>query len=122
MKRFGFWPIVAFILLAVPLLMMAFPQPPVGNTGAPGDGTCNSCHSGVSTGGSVVATFPGTTYTPGVAQHVTVTVSDTNTAHNAWSFQMTARQGASTTQAGSFTATDTVNTIVVPSGTIQDME
>ena len=56
MKRFGFWPIVAFILLAVPLLMMAFPQPPAGNTGAPGDGTCGSCHNGVATGGSVTAT------------------------------------------------------------------
>ena len=122
MKRLGFWPIVAFILLAVPLLMMAFPQPPAGNTGAPGDGTCNSCHSGVSTGGSVVATFPGTTYTPGVAQHVTVTVNDTT--HAAWSFQMTARLASNLTggQAGSFTATDTVNTAVVSSGTIQDME
>ena len=124
MKRFGFWPIVAFILLAVPLLMMAFPQPPAGNTGAPGDGTCNSCHNGVSTGGSVVATFPGTTYTPGVAQHVSVTVNDTNTAHTAWSFQMTARLASNLTggQAGSFTATDAVNTIVQSSGTIQDME
>src|SRR6516162_549404 len=112
MKRFGFWPIVAFILLAVPLLMMAFPQPPAGNTGAPSDGTCGAGHNNVATVGSVVALFPGTNYTPGVAQHVSVTVTDSNTAHNAWSFQMTARQGASTTQVGSFTATDTTNTIV----------
>src|SRR5215831_780642 len=124
MKRFGFWPIVAFILLAVPLLMMAFPQPPAGNTGAPGDGTCAGCHtSAVSTGLSVVAMFPSTSYTPGgAAVPVTVMVTDTNTTHTQWAFQMTARQGASTTQAGSFTATDTVNTIVQSSGTIQDME
>ena len=121
MKRFGFWPIVAFILLAIPLLMMAFPQPPAGNTGAPGDSTCASCHNGVATGGSVAANL-GTTYTPGGAAHpITVTVNDTT--HTQASFQMTARLATNTaTPAGSFTATDTVNTIVVPSGTAQDME
>src|SRR6516225_4594489 len=120
MKRFGFWPIVAFILLAVPLLVMGFNPPPFGNTGAPGDGTCGSCHSGVSTGGSVVATFPsGTSYTPGVAQNLTVTVNDTT--HTVWAFELAARLASNTaTQAGSFTAG--TNTAVVSSGAIQEME
>jgi hypothetical protein len=122
MKRLSFWPIVAFILLAIPVWMMAFPQPPAGNTGAPGDGTCSSCHSGVSTTGAVMVAFPsGTTYTPGVKQHLSVTVNDTT--HSAWSFQLTARLATNTSsEAGSFTATDAANTIVVANGATQDME
>lgn len=123
MKRVSFfWPIVAFILLVIPVLMMAFPQPPAGNTGAPGDGTCSSCHSGVSTTGTVAVTFPsGTTYTPGVKQHLSVRVNDTT--HSAWSFQLTARLATNTsTEAGSFTATDATNTIVVANGATQDIE
>jgi hypothetical protein len=124
MKRQIVWPLLAFLILAIPLFVLAFPQPPAGNTGAPGDGTCNSCHGGSSTGGSVSLAFPsGTTYTPGVKQHLTVTVNDTANGHNAWSFQLSARLASNTaTQAGSFTATDATNTIVVSSGTVQDME
>jgi len=120
MKRFGFWPIVAFIVLAVPLLMMGFNPPPAGNTGAPNDGTCASCHNGVSSGGSVLATFPSTNYTPGgAAQNVTVTMSDTT--HTVWAFEMTARSSnPANGQAGSFTAG--ANTQVVTSGAIQDIE
>src|ERR1700688_2030167 len=122
MKRIGIGPILGFIFFLVPLLLLAYPQPPTGNTGAPGDGNCTSCHSGTSTGGSVAVTFPsGASYTPGVTQHLSVSVADA--LHSAWSFQVTARLASSTsTQAGSFTATDTVNTIVQASGTIQDIE
>jgi hypothetical protein len=122
MKRQIVWPLLAFLILAIPLFVLAFPQPPAGNTGAPGDGSCNSCHSGSAGGGSASVTFPsGATYSPGVKQHLSVTVNDIS--HNAWSFQLTARLATNTSsQAGSFTATDTANTIVVASGTIQDME
>ena len=85
MKRQIVWPLLAFLILAIPLFVLAFPQPPAGNTGAPGDGTCNSCHSGAATGGSVALAFPsGTTYTPGVKQHLTVAVNDTANGNNAW--------------------------------------
>ena len=122
MKRIGFGPIVGFIFFMIPLLLLAFPQPPTGNTGAPGDGNCTGCHSGVSTGGSVSVTFPsGLSYSPGVKQHLTVTVNDS--LHSAWSFQLTARLASNTSsQAGSFTPTDAVNTTVQTSGTVQDME
>jgi hypothetical protein len=122
MKRIGIGPILMLIFVLVPLMLLAFPQPPTGNTGAPGDGNCTSCHNGISTGGSVVITFPsGLNYTPGVTQHLSVTVSDTT--HSVWSFQVTARLASNTSaQAGSFTATDTINTIVQSSGTIQDIE
>src|SRR3974390_244635 len=122
MKRQIVWPLLAFLILAIPFCVLASPQPPAGNPGAPGDGTCNSCHSGAATGGTVSLAFPsGTTYSPGVKQHLSVTVNDIS--HNAWSFQLTARLANNTaTQAGSFTATDTTNTIVVSSGTVQDME
>src|SRR3974390_3390184 len=123
MKRLRIWPIVAFFLVALPLLVLAYPQPPAGNTGAPGDSTCASCHSGISTTGTASVTFPsGTTYTPGVKQHLSVTVNDIS--HNAWSFQLTARLASNPSggQAGSFTATDAANTIVVTNGAIQDVE
>lgn len=123
MKRLSIWPIVAFLIVALPLLVLAFPQPPAGNTGAPGDSTCASCHSGISTTGTTSVTFPsGTTYTPGVKQHLSVTVNDIS--HNAWSFQLTARLASNLSggQAGSFTATDAANTIVVTNGAIQDIE
>jgi hypothetical protein len=122
MKRIGFGPIIGFIFFVIPLLVLAYPQPPTGNTGAPGDGNCTGCHSGVSTGGSVSVTFPsGLSYSPGVKQHLTVTVNDS--LHSAWSFQLSARLTSNTSsQAGSFTATDVVNTTVQSSGTVQDME
>jgi hypothetical protein len=122
MKRLSIWPMVAFLFFSVPILLFAFPQPPTGNTGAPGDGNCSGCHNGSSTGGSTSVKFPsGLSYKPGVTQHLSVTVSDTT--HSVWSFQLTARLASNTSsQAGSFTATDTANTVVQTSGSAQDIE
>jgi len=119
MKRISAWPFVLFTVLVVPLLVFAFPDPPARSTTAPGDTPCTSCHSGVlnSGPGSAAATFPGgLTYTPGVTQHLSVTVSDPT--EKRWAFQFTARLASnlSSGQAGSFTATDTVNTHVICDG------
>jgi hypothetical protein len=119
MKRINAWPFVLFTALAVPLLVFAFPDPPARNTGAPGDGSCAGCHNGVlnSGAGKAVLNFPGAlTYTPGVTQHLSVTVSDPT--EKRWAFQLTARLASnlSSGQAGSFTATDTVNTHVICDG------
>ena len=63
-------------------------------------------------GGSVKVTFPGgNVYTPGVKQHLVVTIADP-TARN-WGFQLTARLASDTkTQAGSFTSTDRFTAVV----------
>jgi uncharacterized protein (TIGR03437 family) len=90
--------------VSLPILLYAYSTgPDAGYSGTPGESTCSSCHSGSKGIGSVTVTFPGgLTYTPGVAQHLVVTVADS--AQRRWGFQLTARQTASsTTQAGQFT-------------------
>jgi uncharacterized protein (TIGR03437 family) len=103
---------------AIPLLIWAHASgPDVGKSGVPGESTCNEsgCHVGTALnggGGSVKATFPGgLTYTPGVKQHIIVTISDP--VQRVWGFQMTARLSSNTkTMAGSFASTDRFTAIV----------
>jgi len=68
---------------------------------------CTRCHGGMigpGANGSVTVSFPGAhTFTPGVKQHLVVTIADS--AARRWGFQMTARLASGTsTQAGNFTA------------------
>jgi hypothetical protein len=63
--------VVTVLCFRIPLLLFAYPSnPPLGNTGAPGEGTCSSCHGGGRGGGNVRIAFSGggTTYTPGTEQ------------------------------------------------------
>ena len=103
-------------MLVVPAALLGFPSPPSGASGAPGEGTCASCHSGkASPVGSVAITFPGgLTYTPGTPQNLHVTV--TETGQSRWGFETTALTSANA-MAGSFASLDS-NTQVL-SGTIQ---
>jgi uncharacterized protein (TIGR03437 family) len=105
----------AVILGIVPVLLWAYEYGPnPGYSGVPGEhdgATCDTsgCHVGTplnAGGGSVTVTFPnGMTYTPGVTQHLKVTIADK--AQRAWGFELTARQASSTsTAAGSFASTD----------------
>lgn len=83
-----------------------------GYTAAPGDNqsACTSCHTGTrlnAGGGSVEIVLPnGSTYTPGVKQHIQVKVSDSS--QKRWGFELTARVASSpsSTQAGDLTASD----------------
>lgn len=119
-KRKLFWAKTGVILSAVPVLLWAHEYgPDVGYSGVPKEnGTCASsgCHLGTANNpnnhGSVSVSFPnGTTYTPGVKQHLVVTIADPT--QRAWGFQLTARQESSTsTMAGSFASTDR-NTLVM---------
>ncbi|HEY3744316.1 MAG TPA: choice-of-anchor V domain-containing protein [Bryobacteraceae bacterium] len=61
------------------------------SAGVPSEGDCTLCHTVGPIGyGSVTMTFSGgTTYQPGVAQNVSVTVTDSTASR--WGFQLTAR-------------------------------
>jgi uncharacterized protein (TIGR03437 family) len=99
------------VMAAIPVIIIGHEfGPDAGKNGVPGESLCTEagCHIGTANSGpgSVSVAFPnGLTYTPGVKQHLTVTIADPN--QRAWGFQLTARQTASSkAQAGSFTSTD----------------
>lgn len=116
---------MAMVMGTLPVLLWAYeygPDPgyagvPNENGGASG-ATCatSGCHTGTandpSNKGSVSLSFPnGMTYTPGVAQTLSVTITDST--EKAAGFELTARQASSTsTMAGDFVTNDT-NTQVV---------
>ena len=113
--------IVALGALSLPLLLQANsfgPEP--GSTGVPGERTCaqSNCHVGTvnPAGGSVAVAFPsGLTYTPGVRQTLTVTVTDP--IARGFGFQLTVRLASNTkTQAGSLTASGNSTFVLCTSG------
>jgi uncharacterized protein (TIGR03437 family) len=98
---------IALAIGAVPLLLWANAGgPDPGYSGVPGErGTCVVCHGGTLGSSMTITTSSGTTYTPGAAMTVTVTITD---AHNRYGFQATARLASSTTtQAGGFAINET---------------
>src|SRR5436305_8268970 len=100
----------AVIMGAIPVLLWAHSSgPDAGKAGVAGETTCNQaqCHVGTAVnggGGSVKVTFPGaSTYTPGLKQHLVVTIADPTA--RMWGFQLTARPSSDPkTQAGQFTS------------------
>jgi uncharacterized protein (TIGR03437 family) len=96
--------LVAIPFAALPIFLYAYAEgPDAGLAGVPGEATCASCHSGGSGTGNVSVAFPsGLSYTPGVKQHLVVTVADSS--QRRWGFELTARRSSSNTaQAGTFT-------------------
>lgn len=103
----------AVVMAAIPFLIYAYEYgPDAGAAGVPGEnGSCNQigCHTGTPVnggGGSVSVQFPqGMTYTPGVKQHLVVTIADSR--QRRWGFELTARLASNTaTVAGTFSPTD----------------
>jgi hypothetical protein len=94
------------------LILYAFSgNPPTPFSGAPGEGTCASCHGTVTAGSGVAVAFPGTTYTPGgAAASWTVTIPSNG------GFELSTRVQADNSQAGSLTAGTSSNVV---SGTVQ---
>ena len=109
----------ALILSAAAVLSAYEFGPGPGFAGAPGDDTCAQCHGDgtVNTGGGNIA-LNLTSYTPGMTQHVVVTISDPNARR--WGFEGTPRLGDNS-QAGTLTPTDD-NTQVESSGGLQYIE
>jgi hypothetical protein len=84
-------------------------QPPIGRTGAPGEGTCADCHSGGSYSGQILFELENgtiTEYTPGQTYTITFT-SDFNAPR--FGFSITALN-ASNQPAGDFTVLNNDNT------------
>jgi len=100
------------VLAVIPVLIYAHAAgPDPGKSGAPGESTCaeSGCHEGTALngggGGRVTIDAGGSTYTPGVKQRISVTVSDP--AQRRWGFQLTARLSSnSKTRAGILAAVD----------------
>lgn len=87
------------------------PGPPLGFTGAPGEGTCVGCHytygqpNPANSGGKVEITGLPVSYTPGQSYTVTVTVS--HSMARAWGFELTALDtNGSSTAIGALTVTN----------------
>lgn len=100
----NFSPALAALLVLVPASLFGYGSgPDPGYAGVPGEASCTSCHGSGTGTGSVSLTFPGgSTYTPGVTQHLIVTVADST--QRRWGFQLSARlSSSSSSQAGSFT-------------------
>ena len=90
-------------------------------SGAPGDGTCISCHGTTlnSGGGSVKVSFAnGTTYVPGQRQLVTISIADPSAKR--WGFEASPRLASATsTGAGTVATADSNTRIALTRGTLQ---
>jgi uncharacterized protein (TIGR03437 family) len=113
----------AVILSVLPLLIYARSDgPEPRKTGAPGDSVCTECHVGtVNTGGGKVeVTFPsGLSYTPGVPQQWTVTVTDALAQR--WGFQLSVRPASNESggQAGDLTASGATTRVICQDGSLK---
>lgn len=115
----------------LPILLWAYEYgPPPGYVGVPGENgglTCanSGCHTGTTNDpankGSVTAVFPnGLTYTPGVAQKLSVTIADPAPTQKAAGFQLTARVAATpSTMAGTFATVDTYTQVICSQPNLQ---
>ena len=116
-KNLAAWLFVALVVALTPLLLRSYSSnPPLVRTGAPGENTCGSCHGGST--GAVITITPtnGTSYTPGVAKALTVTVG--GGPNVVWGYEMTAVQAsANTTGAGTFASTDGNSSVRQGTGT-----
>jgi uncharacterized protein (TIGR03437 family) len=107
---------MAVVMGAFAIVLWAYEYgPDPGVCGVPNENnTCaqSGCHSGTTNNpankGSLAINFPNfPTYTPGVTQHLTVTISDPATTQAAWGFEVTARQSSnSATMTGTFSPND----------------
>jgi len=95
------------IALAVPVLVYAFGiNPPLPYTGAPGQGTCASCHGTLTVGSGVTVNAP-SSYNPGGAP-VSMTV---NIAPLSGGFELTVLTQSTNAQAGTLTAAPPQNAV-----------
>jgi len=121
----------ATVLAMLPILLWAYEYGPLpGYTGVPtenGGETCanSGCHTGTTNDpankGSVTVAFPnGLTYTPGVAQKLSVMIADPAPTQKAAGFQLTARVASTpNTMAGTFAAVDNYTQVICSQTNLQ---
>lgn len=122
------------VMGALPAVLLAYEYGPnPGYSGVPNENggssgaTCatSGCHTGTvnstTNKGSVAVNFPnGLTYTPGVAQTLSVTISDPAPTQKAAGFQLTARVASSpSTMAGTFATVDTYTQVICSETNLQ---
>jgi uncharacterized protein (TIGR03437 family) len=115
------------VVAALPLLIYGHQSGPdpfvTGDPKDPGGATCNqsSCHVGTAVnggGGKVQINLPGGgTYVPGVAQQISVTISDP--VQRAWGFELTARLLADNSQSGDLRSSDSSTFVQCADGTMK---
>jgi uncharacterized protein (TIGR03437 family) len=119
---------VAALMGAFAIVLWAYEYGPnPGVCGVPREaGTCaqSGCHTGTTNNaanrGSLAIGFPnGLTYTPGVKQTLTVTISDPAPTQQAWGFEVTARTTDPATMAGTFTPDDAYTQIMCSQANLQ---
>jgi len=125
---------IAAIMGAGAVILWAYEYgPDPGYSGVPGENggatcTASGCHTGTTNNpankGSVKINFPsGLFYTPGVTQHLTVTIADPASSQVVWGFQTTARPSNSTsTMAGTFLPDDANTQIMCSQPNLQVFE
>jgi hypothetical protein len=91
-------------------------RPPARRTGAPGESTCNGCHSGALNDGLGVLTITGApaSYLPNQKYSVTVTL--TRGGQSRWGFELTVLRKADNIMSGTLTATSPLTTTQVALG------
>ncbi|MBV8817271.1 MAG: hypothetical protein JO022_02870, partial [Acidobacteriaceae bacterium] len=113
-------------MLVLPIALLAYSEgPPPRVTGAPGDdpAACTQCHFGTRLNGGagkVAILLPGgQTYTPGVKQHIQISISDP--AQRRWGFEFTARLNSDLAngQAGDLTSTDSFTQTFCETGSVK---
>lgn len=104
-------------LLSAAALCLAYSGgPPNAKTGAPGEGACNDCHSGI-TGtpdSTSLSGVPGNAYTPGTTYNMTLSLQWAT--QRRWGFELTVVSSGGG-GAGTVTVSDPVNTQYSSSGT-----
>lgn len=100
-------------VLSVPVIVYSFgTNPPLPNTGAPGEGTCASCHGTLTAGSGITITLPATTYTPGgpaVAMTVAIPAVPCGGTGGGCGFELTALTQSGNASAGTLAATTPPN-------------
>ena len=100
-------------VLSVPVIVYSFgTNPPLPNTGAPGEGTCASCHGTLTAGSGITITLSAATYTPGgppVAITVAIPAVTCGATGGGCGFELTALTQSGNAAAGTLAATTPPN-------------
>ena len=105
----------AFIIAALVILSFSG-EHPVGNTGAPGDSLCTSCHGGGGFTGSVNISGLPSTVVPDQTYNVTVTLNVSSGTPIRGGFQIVALQDANDSNAGDWTNNSASSSLLTSGG------